>query len=329
MDTFSHSESNYDIFISYRHATGFYMAQILYTKLVSNGYSVFMDKTMNSGKYEDKIYEAIQNSRNFVIVLFPEDLSDCKNEESWINKESSWALEQANLNIVPVMCDGFEWPHSSDELSDVMNSVSQNNGIRVHKDYSLDSDLDNLCDNFLKNVSPSKPRISTAEFFRHNLEARTDFTVKSVDVAFHAGAPWLMPGEKNELFLSSLKRNIPWRVLINTVEAAESIGQHMRDKNALYIPFDQVHAHWKQIASLYPECLEVRECEIPLIHVHHSIKFINEENHHPYGELHIKYYAYNNAVLDNTYEHEINSFSKYYSIYDDEFEFLWKQSNKI
>ena len=138
---------DFDVFISYRHDTGFYMTQLIFTRLIANGYSVFMDKTMDSGKYEEKIHSAIQHSRNFIVVLFPGDLEECKAPDSWLNREASWALECGSINIVPVMCDGFEWPRAADALSDTMNQVKRNNGILVHKDYSLDTDLDNLCEN--------------------------------------------------------------------------------------------------------------------------------------------------------------------------------------
>lgn len=320
---------DFDVFISYKHETGFYMAQIVYKSLTANGYNVFMDKNMNSGEYEEKIRSAISTCKNYVVILFPEDIVDCETEDSWLSKEATWAIECGVPTMIPVMCDGFQWPKTDSELSVSMKTVMKNNGLVIHKDYSLDKDLDNLCDNFLKNVNPSKPRITATEFFRYNLYERTGFTVLGVDIAFHAGSPWLMPGEKNEMFINSMKNGIKWRVLINTVEAAESIGQHMRDETALYIPFVQVHAQWKKLAEIYPDTLEVRECKIPLIHVHHSVKFTNNNNDNPYGELHIKYYAYNNTRLDNAFEHQVSSFSKYYYIYNEEFEFLWEKSDKL
>jgi len=319
----------YDLFISYKHKTGFYMAQILYSNLISNGYTVFMDKNMDSGKYEDKIHSSILNSRNYILVLFPGDAEDLKDENSWLNKEATWAIQNPNINIVPVMCDGFEWPKSDEMLSETMKIIKSNNGIVIHKDYSLDKDLDYLCDRFLKNTNSSKPKLTAIEFFKRNLENREDFTVNGVDVAFHAGAPWLMPGEKNQLLVNSLKRGIPWRVLINTVSAAESIGCHMRDQTAFYIPFEQVHSQWKKLSGLFPSLLEVRQCDIPLIHIHHSVKSVYNKTQNKYGELHIQYYAYNNTRTDNTFEHIISSYSKFYSIYNDEFEYLWKRSVKI
>jgi len=320
---------SYDVFISYRHDTCFYLAHILYTKFITNGYTVFIDKTLDSGRFEDKIHLAIQNSRNFVMVLSEKDKDALGDEESWLNKEARWALECTNLNIIPVMCDGFRQPTAADGLTEAMRCVMKNNGVLIHQDYSLDSDLDNLCDHFLKNVNPLKPRVTDVDFFQYNLEVRKDRTATCVDVAFHAGAPWLMPGAKNSIFTGALKRGVRWRVLINSVEAAESIARNMRDDNAMYISFDQAHEWWKKFATLYPDCLEVRVCEIPMIHVYHAIEFDHAENEAPYGTMHVKYYAYNNTRLDNAFEHEISSYSKYYSIYRDEFEFLWSQSKKI
>jgi hypothetical protein len=47
------------------------------------------------------------------------------------------------------------------------------------------------------------------------------------------------------------------------------------------------------------------------------------------SKTHIKYYAYYNTRMDNAFEHEINNFSKFHSLYADEFEYLWKKSAPI
>ena len=326
---FEQLNDKYDVAISYRHETGFYMAQIVYTHLVGKGYTVFMDKTMDSGKYEEKIRLSIANCKNFVIILFPGDTQDLDDNDSWLNKESAWALENKEATIVPVMCDDFVWPKSEKEMTYTMNMVKKNNGIIIHKDYSIDSDLDNLCKNFLKNVNIAKPKSTTVEFFKHNLNKGEISKISGIDLAFHAGDPWLIPGERNDLLIKKKKKGIPLRVVINAVDTAENIGQHMRDKTALYIPFATVREQWKKLVELYPDNLEVRECEIPLIHVLHSIKFIDENTNNQHGEIHIKYYAYHNVRVDKTFQHEINSGSKYYKLYCDEFEFLWENSKKI
>lgn len=317
---------NYDVFISYRHETGFYMAQVIFDKLNYNGYSVFMDKTMDSVKVEEQIKEAIGKSRNFVMVLFPHDLDRCTEESDWLKKEAEWAMETEGLNVIPVLCDGFRWPK---ELPAPLQMVQNRNGVTVHKDYSLDQDLDKLCDRFLKNANPIKPMINTEDFFKNNLSENAGMRVERVDMAFHAGAAWLRPGNEKEILQHMIERKIPLRILINTPEAAESIARYMRDETALYTGFDQARAVWKRIAEQNRDFLEVRECAIPLIHVHHGIRFSSLKNGAPYGRLHIKYYAYNNVNLNRSFEHEISSFSNYYKIYENEFEYLWKKSKAL
>ena len=235
-------------------------------------------------------------------------------------------METEGLNIIPVLCDGFTWPQ---DLPACMQAVQNRNGVTVHKDYSLDQDLDKLCDRFLKNANPIKPMINTEEFFRNNLAGNPGMLVKRVDMAFHAGAAWLRPGNEKEILQYMIDRRIPLRVLINTPEAAESIARYMRDETALYTGFDQARSVWKKLAEQHTEFLEVRECEIPLIHVHHGIRYSSEKSPAGYGRLHIKYYAYNNVNLNRSFEHEISSFSNYYQIYENEFEFLWAKSEPL
>lgn len=327
MEVTSLKNNGYDIFISYRHETGFYMAQVIYEKFTAGGYNIFMDKTLDSGRYEEKIHEAIVNCKNFIQVLFPKDISECKKADSWLSKEAAWALENEKTNIIPVMCDGFSWPENPDGLSEAMNGVKGNNGIFIHKDITFDKNMD-ILEGFLKNVSPDKSEIDETEFFKFNLEQRNDLSVTGVDMAFHAGVPWFITGDKKDMMTASFNKNIRWRILINTVDAAESIAKNMRDKEALYVSFRDAHEHWKKMVSLYPDSLEVRECDIPLIRVYHSVRFIDKNNNHS-AESHIKYYAYNNLRLDKAFSHKINSSSKYYSVYSNEFEFLWNQSKKI
>ena len=333
-DSFMTKNQTFDIFISYRHETGFYMAQALYEYLTGNGYTVFMDKNMSSGKYEYKIQYAAQNCRNFISILFPDDAIACCDENSWLSKEASWALENTDTTMIPVSCDGFDVATIADKLSPAFKKVFESQQVTVHKDYSFDSDMENIC-SFLKNVTSAKKKLSTTEFFKQNLASDSGITVTSIDVAFHAGAPWLTPGEQHNILMSSLKKMIPWRVLINIPDIAEEIAQNMRDENALYIPFEMVKNHWVKIKKLFPEFIEIRECPIPLIHVYHSIKYFNlptegiEKSKQPLemkSKSHIKYYAYYNTRMDNAFEHEINNFSKFHSLYADEFEYLWERS---
>lgn len=320
---------NYDAFISYKHQTGFYMAQVIYDKLIQNGYSVFMDKRLERGEFEPQIKAAIEKSRNFILVLFPEDLDNCDKSTDWLRKEAEWAAKTPDINFIPVFCEGFKKEDIKVTLPDALETVLSSNGLPMHKDYALDTDLDKLCDIALKNANPVKPLINTVEFFNNNLNEKNHLSIKSIDMAFHGGAAWLRAGTKKDIFDEILKRKIPTRILVNTPEAAESIAKHMRDEFALYFPFEQVIKLWGKYVADYSDVLQVRVSPIPLLHVYHNIKFNEEQLRNTHDRMHIKYYVYQNTNLEKSFEHELSSFSKYYEIYQKEFEFLWNASTPV
>ena len=320
---------NYDAFISYRHATGFYMAQVIYEKLVQNGYSVFMDKRLERGKYETQLRTAVRKSRNFILVLFPGDLDATTEQNDWLRKEANWASDTPNMNFIPVFCDGFSDKNLPKDLPAGLRKVLKEQGIKIHKDYSLDTDLARLCDKALANVNPVKPLVNTIDFFRTNLKEKKDQTVESIDMAFHAGAAWLRPGHQKDILDEILQRKIPTRILVNTPEAAESIAKHMRDEYALYFPFAQVVKLWGKYAEDYADFLEVRVCPVPLLRLYHHIRFQENPDNHVPNRIHVKYYAYQNTNLENSFEHELSAFSKYYTIYQQEFEFLWNAATSL
>jgi hypothetical protein len=321
--------NNYDAFISYKHQSGFYMAQVIYDKLVQNGYSVFMDKRLERGEFENQIKSAIEKSRNFILVLFPEDLDSSHNEGDWLRKEAQWAAETPNMNFIPVFCEGFDTKNIKVELPDCLKMALSFQNVVIHKDYALDTDLDKLCDIALKNANPVRALINTVDFFNNNLNEKSHLSVKGVDMAFHAGAAWLRAGTKKDLLDAIIQRGIPTRILVNTPDAAESIAKYMRDEYALYFPFEQVIKLWKKYASDHPDVLQVRACPIPLLRVYHNVKFHEDPDKNTYDRMHIKYYVYQNMNLENSFEHELSSFSKYYSIYQKEFDFLWDASTPL
>lgn len=99
----------YDIFISYRRSS-YDTANLIATRLRSVGYSVFFDmETLRSGKFNEQLYEVIDNCKDFVVVLPPNALDRCVNEDDWVRLEICRAMA-SNKNIVPVMLNGFTWP---------------------------------------------------------------------------------------------------------------------------------------------------------------------------------------------------------------------------
>ncbi len=99
----------YDIFISYRR-DAFESANLFATRLKALGYRVFFDvETMNAGKFNEQLLDVISKCKDFILVLSPNALDRCEDENDWVRREVMCAMEHKK-NIIPIMLSGFVWP---------------------------------------------------------------------------------------------------------------------------------------------------------------------------------------------------------------------------
>lgn len=112
----------YQIFISYRRNGGEALAYLLNEKLTNIGYSVFYDiESLASGKFNDKLFEVIDSCEDVIVVLPPNGLDRCSDENDWVRLEVAYALEKKK-NLIPVMMNGFFWPeHMPENIADLKN----------------------------------------------------------------------------------------------------------------------------------------------------------------------------------------------------------------
>lgn len=135
----------YDIFISYRRNGGEMMAHVLYERLSQKGYSVFQDiESLRSGKFNTALYEKIEQCKDVILVLSPNSLDRCANEDDWVRKEIACAIRNKK-NIIPIMLRGFVWPK---ELPEEMDEIRFFNGIEANMEY-FDQFLEKLTDYFI------------------------------------------------------------------------------------------------------------------------------------------------------------------------------------
>ena len=122
----------YDVFISYRRDGGYETARLIYEHLKFKGLNPFFDvEELRSGPFNTKLYEEISNSQNFLLILPPNSLERCKNENDWLRLEIQCAINN-NKNIVPVMMKGFEWP---DYLPSSIDNIRNYNGLEMSREY--------------------------------------------------------------------------------------------------------------------------------------------------------------------------------------------------
>ena len=101
----------YDIFISYRRDGGAQYARILQLMLIQRGYKVFLDyDELTDGIFCEKIKNAIKDAPVFIIVLSKGSMERCVNEDDWVRKEMTLAIEEGK-HIIPIdpdcSFDGF------------------------------------------------------------------------------------------------------------------------------------------------------------------------------------------------------------------------------
>lgn len=159
------------IFISYRREGTIRLAMLIYDRLQNEGYDCFLDKhTLKPGeKFPEEIYTNIDECTDFLLVLPPGGLDDCKDEEDWVRKEIEYALEK-NKHIIPFVEQKFEFPQKAD-LPEKLRVILDLEAIRFNDDYfealmeklknSLKSKpIKNLANNEVAEIQTSNKKIS-------------------------------------------------------------------------------------------------------------------------------------------------------------------------
>lgn len=125
----------YDVFISYRRAGGEDFARAVYQELCHRKYKVFLDRqNLESGDYEQQVFEVISNCRDAVIILPQNALDRCCDEKDLFRKEIAAALEQQK-NLIPIVRSGFTFPGEETLPLDIRGLIKQEAIIETPESY--------------------------------------------------------------------------------------------------------------------------------------------------------------------------------------------------
>lgn len=160
---------NYDVFISYRRTGGFELAEVLYNRLTNMGYKVFLDiESLRSGKFNEALLQRIEECSDVLLLLPPNALDRCVNEDDWVRREITWAIEKKK-NIIPVYMNGFIMPNT---LPDGMEELPTYNAI-LASSRSFDQTLTEIV-SFLhskSNIQTNSAFAKVASWVNHNVLA--------------------------------------------------------------------------------------------------------------------------------------------------------------
>ena len=147
------------IFISYRRKMGqFDNSNSGYIKLFleKHGYEVFVDVHNNRpGNFIDRIFQEIQMSQVFLLLLTPNALDNCVNANDFVRLEIETAI-QYQVTIIPILYEGFAFPK---DMPQSISNVALWHGINYHQNSEVGFEHELL--SFLENMEGTK-KYSTA-----------------------------------------------------------------------------------------------------------------------------------------------------------------------
>lgn len=147
----------YDVFISYRREGGLDLARQLAQQLELFGVSCFFDlEEIQTGKFNEKIYKAIDNSHFFIIVLSPGALDRCANEGDWVRQELEYAYSRGLLPI-PVLWKG-DSPSYPEGLPKTLRGISDVQISFIDRDTAFRATVKQLIEERLDGVETERER---------------------------------------------------------------------------------------------------------------------------------------------------------------------------
>ena len=158
----------YDVFISYRRATGVDDARLLQQALKARGYKVFFDyDSLRNGKFDEKIFLAIDEAPVFVLMMTESSLDKCSIEGDWVRLEIERALA-GNKPILPIAPSSQKWSWPAD-LPDNIKSITTEQVSKLDKEQLFDESIDRfIIDRFpeslQQNHRSATPAFSTVAF---------------------------------------------------------------------------------------------------------------------------------------------------------------------
>lgn len=161
-----------DIFISYKNdGSGNQFAYRLVADLEKIGYSVYFNPhEQRSGDFPERLRIAVNNCRDFVLILSPGCLEQLMRNEAvdWVRTEILLARD-AGKQIIPILIEGAKLPKHAEEMPEKLRFLPFVDAIAFPEDYA-DSPLSKLLRIFHSLPSSNQP-------YKDTFNSNPDFDV--------------------------------------------------------------------------------------------------------------------------------------------------------
>ena len=149
------TSSGIQAFISYRRETGREVARNIYERLSFTGINTFFDyNSMRNGKFNEQIYDAIEQAKDFILILSKGALDRCDNPNDWVRMEIEHALKLKKEPIIVCTEPTVSFP---DNLPDSLKDLPLYNAITLNQEY-YDEGIARLL-NMMAGYNPISERI--------------------------------------------------------------------------------------------------------------------------------------------------------------------------
>jgi hypothetical protein len=118
-----------------------------------------------------------------------------------------------------------------------------------------------------------------------------------------------------------INKSITLRILVNAADTVSAVCYHMAQPLKKYVGFDNCVEDWVELAKLYPDVVQVRIADVPLLH---RLYILRGENT---GFVNIKYYTYGNYNPDKDVRMVFDHSGMEYKLYTEEFDYLWNEAS--
>jgi formylglycine-generating enzyme required for sulfatase activity len=128
-------EPRFEVFISYRRGAADELALLLQTHLERRNVEAFLDRDLGRGVFDEMVLRRIAESPTFLIILTPNALDRCADEEDWVRKEIVQAIS-TKRNIVPLLVDSFQFtPEIVRKLDPAIRELSRYQAVEYSRPY--------------------------------------------------------------------------------------------------------------------------------------------------------------------------------------------------
>lgn len=136
-------KAKHEVFLSYRHDGGQYLALLLFNCLRARGISVFWDKkSLRSGRFDVQLYKEIEESANVLVILSAGCVERLQEEGDWVRKELSYAFKNEK-QVLKVAMEGVEYLTEEEKLPEEIEQLAKVHCIEANV-AGFDSIIDNI-----------------------------------------------------------------------------------------------------------------------------------------------------------------------------------------